>query len=76
MAVDGTSGSVTMCSRGRSGLFADDQGVMLRNFPRDARRFAWSDISHFADGAMALEQGGIGWVLVIVPRAGPSCSVS
>jgi hypothetical protein len=70
MTVDDTSGSGTICSRGLSGLFADDLGVTLRNFPRGARRFAWSDISHFADGAVAIEHGDFAWVLLIVPRAG------
>ena len=68
MAVNDTSGSVTICSRGRSSVFADDLGVTVRGLGR-ARRFAWSDISHFADGIKSAEHGYL-WVLDIVLRTG------
>ena len=69
MALNDRSGSVTICSRGRSGLFADDLGVTVRGL-RGARRYAWSDISHFADGIKGADGGGHLWVLDIVLRTG------
>src|SRR5215472_12228500 len=70
MTVDDPSDSVIICSRGRSGLVADDQGVTVRD-RGFTRRFAWSDVSHFADGIEPAEYGGSYlWVLEIVLRAG------
>lgn len=70
MTVDDASGTVTIC-RGQ-GLFlrADDAGVLVRNFPFGrARRIAWSEISHFADGRYTKE-GSTGWQLDIILRTG------
>ena len=56
MTVDDTSGSVTVCSRGWSGLFADDLGVTERNFlglPASGRRgFSSSGHRDLADRAI------------------------
>lgn len=69
MTVDDAPGPVTIYSRGRSGLFADDLGVTIRNFPGSARRFAWSEISCFADGLQSGESY-TRWVLEVVLHTG------
>jgi len=51
---------VTIFTRGSSGLYADECGVTVDG-PLRIRRFAWPDISHFADGMR-----GEDWVLDIV----------
>src|SRR5690348_14458848 len=70
MTVDDASRTVTLC-RGQ-GLFlrADDAGVLLRNFHFGyARRIAWTEISHFADGEYTKE-GVTSWMLVINLHSG------
>lgn len=56
-------------SRWRTGLYADDHGVTVRNFGSRARRFAWAEVSHFADGSRYGE-GDYRWVLQIVLHTG------
>lgn len=63
------SGAVTICERGRTGLYADDLGMSVRNSSSSTGRFAWADIDRFADGRQ-LVNGGYCWVLVIVLRTG------
>lgn len=72
MSVDDTSRSVTICTRGQSGLFADDLGLTIRS-PVRTRRFAWNEISHFADGVTG-ERVDL-WVLVIVLGTGRKVAV-
>ena len=77
MTLDDPPGTVTIC-RGQ-GLFlrADDAGVLMRNnyFGRARRvRIAWTEISHFADGAYTKE-GETSWMLVIVLRTGKQLRV-
>jgi hypothetical protein len=50
---------------GRSGFYADDYGVMVRNSWFPARRFAWTEIGCFADGSW-----GDRWRLDIVLHTG------
>ena len=72
------SGTVTIC-RGpglAKGLFlrADDAGLLVRNFPLGrARRIAWTEISHFADGRY--KDKGVTWRLVIILRTGKQVRV-
>jgi Protein of unknown function (DUF2510) len=60
---------VTICERGRAGLYADDLGVTVRQSASSTSRFAWGEIDRFADGRQLIN-GGYCWVLVIVSRAG------
>jgi hypothetical protein len=76
MTVDDGSGLITICTRGRSSLFADDQGVTLRSYPRGARRFAWSEISRFQDGEWSGHGGIVVWALDIVLRTGHTVPVA
>jgi hypothetical protein len=69
MTVDDASGTMTICRRGRMGLYADDHGVTVRNAASRARRFAWAEVSHFADGSI-LNEGDYSWILHIVLRTG------
>lgn len=55
MAVDDALGTVTICRRGRLGLYADDHSVTVRNAASRTRRFAWAEVSHFADGSVLNE---------------------
>jgi hypothetical protein len=73
MSVDDGPGSVTVCSRGRSEFLTDDLGVTVRGRGR-VRRFAWSEISKFADGIYGT-QAGSWWELQIVLRSGRSIPV-
>jgi hypothetical protein len=77
MTVDGASGIVTVCKRGRMGLYADDRAVTVRNshFGR-ARRTAWAEISRFADGSTGKNEGHCFWVLHIVLRTGQKIPVT
>lgn len=61
--------TVTICERGRRGLYADDDGVTVRNGKSRASRFAWGEISRFADGS-GQNEGNYYWVLVIVLQTG------
>ena len=69
MTVDDAPGTVTICKHGRMGLYADDHGVTVRNAMSRARRFAWAEISRFADGRWLVE-GEYVWRLVIVLHTG------
>jgi hypothetical protein len=69
MTVDDAPGTVTICKRGRMGLYADDHGLTVRNTASRARRFAWAEISHFADGRV-LNDGDYSWILHIVLHTG------
>ena len=71
MTVDDRSGRV----RGLAGLYADDHGVKVRNWPFRARRFDWAEVSHFEDGSWADGQGGRHWALDIVLHTGRRVSV-
>jgi hypothetical protein len=42
MTVDDAPGTVTICKRGRMGLYADDHGLTVRSAASRARRFAWA----------------------------------
>jgi hypothetical protein len=69
MSTDEALGSVPICRRGRKGLYADDLGVMVRSSASRTERFAWAEISHFADGggqADVQSGGGYYWVLLNV----------
>lgn len=74
MTVEDPPGHVTICSRGRSSLSADDAGVTVRNFPGRPRRLLWPEIRSFADGRQNLGEGGEHWVLSIVLRSGQTRS--
>jgi Protein of unknown function (DUF2510) len=69
MTADDASGTVTICKGQGLFLRADDAGVLVRNFYGRARRIAWTEISHFADGQYTKE-GVTGWQLFIVLRTG------
>jgi len=75
MTLDGTPGTVTVHRRGRTGLYADDHGVTVRNRASRTRQFAWAEISCFADGARYIE-GSYDWVLHIVLRTGRKVTVT
>jgi hypothetical protein len=64
MTRDGTPRPVAIFTRGSSGLYADEGGVTVDG-PMRIRRFAWPDISHFADGMR-----GEDWVLDMVLHSG------
>jgi hypothetical protein len=64
---------VTICKRGRQGLYADDYGVTVRNWRGSELRFAWSEISRFADGSRTGED--VQWVLLIVLHTGRTIDV-
>jgi hypothetical protein len=73
MSTDEALGSVPICRKGRKGLYTDDLGVMVRSSASRTERFAWAEISHFADGggqADAQSGGGYYWMLVIVLHTG------
>jgi Protein of unknown function (DUF2510) len=75
MTVDDSPGTVTI-SKGQ-GLFlrADDAGVLVRNFHfGPARRIAWAEISHFADGRYT-KKDLTSWMLVIMLRTGKQVRV-
>jgi hypothetical protein len=74
MAADDTLGTVTIYRRGRTGLYADDQGVTVRNPASRTRRVAWAEISCFADGAR-MSEGSYFWVLHIVLHTGRKVTV-
>lgn len=61
--------AVTICKRGRTGLYADDLGLSVRGSKSAGVRFAWADIDCFADGGHKSDDGD-SWVLVIVLRTG------
>ena len=69
MTLDDSPGTVTVYRRGRTGLYADDHGVTVRNRASRTRQFAWAEISCFADGARYIE-GSYDWVLHVVLRTG------
>jgi hypothetical protein len=69
MAVDDALGTVTICKRGRTGLYADDHGLTMRNDWAGTHRFAWAEVSRFADGRV-LNEGHYSWVLHIVLQTG------
>ena len=75
MAMDDASGTVTICKGQGLFLRADDAGVQLRNFHFGrARRIAWNEISHFADGRYT-KLGETQWCLVISLRSGKQLPV-
>lgn len=58
------------CLRGwRIGLHIDDNGVTIRNFFR-THRFAWPEVSHFADGSAFGGESKSWWALSVVLRDG------
>jgi hypothetical protein len=61
--------TVTVCKRGRGGLYADDHRVTVRNGKSRASRFAWGEVSRFADGS-GQNEGNSFWMLVIVLQTG------
>src|SRR5215467_3934389 len=70
-------GTVTICARGRMGLYADDLGVTLRRSASRADRFGWAEISRFADGCAEGERGPVReWVLLIVLHTGREVPVA
>ncbi len=69
MNVDKVSGNVTTCERGRLGLYTDDQGLIVRNAASRPRRFAWTEVSRFADGS-SQKEGEYSWVLLIALHTG------
>jgi hypothetical protein len=73
--VSDASGAVTICKGQGLFLRADDAGVLMRNFHFGrARRIAWSEISHFADGRYTKE-GVTSWMLVIILHTGKQVPV-
>jgi uncharacterized protein DUF2510 len=76
MTVDDASGIVTICKRGRTGLYADDHGVTVCNSLSRARRLAWAEIRCFTDGSTGKDQGHYRWVLHIVLRTGQRIPVT
>lgn len=74
MSVDDAPGTVTIYKRGRTGLYADDHGVTVRNPASRTRRFAWAEISCFADGSR-MNEGSYFWVLHIVLHTGRKATV-
>jgi len=76
MTVDDASGIVTICKRGRIGLYADDHGLTVRNPLSRARRLAWAEISCFADGSTGKDQGHYSWVPHVVLRTGQKIPVT
>ena len=75
MTVDDPPGTVTIYRRGRTGLYADDHGVTVRNPLSRTRRVAWADISCFADGS-GMKEGNYFWVLHIVLHTGETVTAS
>ena len=75
MTAGDASGTVTICKGQGLFLRADDAGVLVRNFYGRARRIAWTEISHFADGQYTKE-GVTGWQLFIVLRTGKRVRVT
>jgi hypothetical protein len=75
MTIGDAAGTVTICGRGRSGLYADDQGLTVRNFPGRARRFGWAEISRFDETAIGGGDSALQWVLIIVLRTGQTIRV-
>jgi hypothetical protein len=73
MAVGDSPVGVTICKRGRQGLYADNYGVTVRNWRGSELRFAWSEISRFADGSRTGED--VQWVLLIVLHTGRTIDV-
>jgi hypothetical protein len=69
MTVDDAPGTVTIYRRGRTGLYADDHGVTVRNPGSRTRQVAWAEISCFADGSR-MNEGSYFWVLNIVLHTG------
>src|SRR5215470_10004809 len=58
------------CFRGwRIGLHIDNNGVTIRNFFR-THRFAWPEVSHFADGSAFGGESTFWWALGVVLRDG------
>ena len=68
MSADGTSGTVTVCKRWGEALYADHQGVTVRNLGSRGGRFAWAEISRFEDGTSGKD--GYPWILEIVLHTG------
>jgi hypothetical protein len=66
---------VTICRSGRLGLYANDLGVTVRNSAFRAHRFAWDEVSHFADGNFQAMFGNYYWVLHIVLHTGRAIPV-
>jgi hypothetical protein len=75
MTVDDAPGTVTIYRRGRTGLYADDYGVTVRNPLSRTRRVAWAEISCFADGS-GMKEGNYFWVLYIVLHTGRKVTVT
>jgi hypothetical protein len=69
MTVDDAPGTVTLYRRGRTGLYADEHGVTVRNPGSRIRRVAWAEISCFADGG-SIDHGSYFWVLHIILHTG------
>jgi hypothetical protein len=69
MTVDDAPGIVAIYRRGRTGLYADDHGVTVRNPASRTRRVAWAEISCFVDGSR-MSEGSYFWVLHIVLHTG------
>jgi hypothetical protein len=67
MAENDAPGTVTIYNGGFSSLHADDHGLTLRNGAR-VRRFAWAEVSGFADGVQYGE--GTYWCLLICLHSG------
>jgi hypothetical protein len=60
--------SIWGCARAlRMALRVDDLGVTVRNYFRTCR-FAWHEVSSFADGAVPGDQGSTNWALSVVPH--------
>jgi hypothetical protein len=74
MTVADPPGRVTICSRGRSSLSADDTGVIVHNFPGRRRFFSWPEVSSFSDGRFNAGEGPAHWVLDIVLCSGQTRS--
>jgi membrane-bound metal-dependent hydrolase YbcI (DUF457 family) len=76
-ARDGPSGRVTICK----GVYADDHGLTVRNWPFRVRRFDWAEVSNFGDGSRMVDptspygRDRRVWTLDIVLRTGQRVSV-
>jgi hypothetical protein len=68
---------MTVCLSASNGLYADDNGLTLRKWLRRERQFAWSEVSHFADGIYNMDmEHRPEWRLAVVLRTGKKVHVA
>jgi hypothetical protein len=69
MSADDAFGSVTICQKRHAGVHADDFALTVRHSASRAERFAWAEISRFAEKSDS-DDGALVWYWVIVLRNG------